>query len=318
MTFQHLSENPRDKARAWNIPLGVPGFRYADLNRVRRLEALDRAFLEAPCGTTTRPSRDAFDGLPRAAARSSELEESKLLMARGPPPGPLRGPPLPRRGRARRAVRARPRRSAPLPVEEELRGAPRLQGPALPGRDRRHGPRRPRVGLSRGRGHASARHRALRRSRARAGRGHGRAAAGRGARSRTRPRSSSPRCVAWTRALAFHPALARATRAASPRSTSPTRPTTPSSCPGSARGPTCPSTSQGPPETRRYRDGFDLTDPRFTPAREPARGPLLHHLPRARQGLLLDRAARQGRAPCRRTRSGSRSPAARSTRRSPR
>ena len=44
MTFQHLSENPRDKARAWNIPLGVPGFRYADLNRVRRLEALDAAF----------------------------------------------------------------------------------------------------------------------------------------------------------------------------------------------------------------------------------------------------------------------------------
>jgi hypothetical protein len=37
MTFKHLSENPRQQARAWNIALGVPGFRYAGLNRVRRL-----------------------------------------------------------------------------------------------------------------------------------------------------------------------------------------------------------------------------------------------------------------------------------------
>ena len=47
MTFKHLTENPREQARAWNIPLGVPGFRYADLNRVRRLEALDRAVSES-------------------------------------------------------------------------------------------------------------------------------------------------------------------------------------------------------------------------------------------------------------------------------
>ena len=45
MTFKHLSENLKQQARGWNIALGVSGFRYADLNRVRRLEALDRAFL---------------------------------------------------------------------------------------------------------------------------------------------------------------------------------------------------------------------------------------------------------------------------------
>jgi NADPH-dependent glutamate synthase beta subunit-like oxidoreductase/NAD(P)H-flavin reductase len=45
MALKHLPENPRQEARAWNLQLGVPGFKYADLNRVRRIEALDRAFL---------------------------------------------------------------------------------------------------------------------------------------------------------------------------------------------------------------------------------------------------------------------------------
>src|SRR5438445_451686 len=39
MTFKHLSENLHEQARPWNIRLGIEGFRYADLNRVRRLEA---------------------------------------------------------------------------------------------------------------------------------------------------------------------------------------------------------------------------------------------------------------------------------------
>jgi NADPH-dependent glutamate synthase beta subunit-like oxidoreductase/NAD(P)H-flavin reductase len=47
MALTHLSENTREEARAWNLQLGVPGFKYADLNRVRRIEALDRAFLQA-------------------------------------------------------------------------------------------------------------------------------------------------------------------------------------------------------------------------------------------------------------------------------
>jgi len=45
MALEHLPENPRQEARAWNLQLGLPGFKYADLNRVRRLEALDRAFI---------------------------------------------------------------------------------------------------------------------------------------------------------------------------------------------------------------------------------------------------------------------------------
>ncbi|MBI3784508.1 MAG: FAD-dependent oxidoreductase [Deltaproteobacteria bacterium] len=45
MALKHLPENARQEARAWNLQLGVAGFKYADLNRVRRLEALDRAFL---------------------------------------------------------------------------------------------------------------------------------------------------------------------------------------------------------------------------------------------------------------------------------
>jgi hypothetical protein len=82
MTFQHLPDNPRDKARSWNIPLGVPGFRYADLNRVRRLEALDRAFLatldEADPGLTAELT--AY----RAGARLEKLDEPKLLMRVAP------------------------------------------------------------------------------------------------------------------------------------------------------------------------------------------------------------------------------------------
>ncbi|HLK10726.1 MAG TPA: FAD-dependent oxidoreductase [Candidatus Binatia bacterium] len=47
MALKHLPESLRQESRAWNLQLGVPGFKYADLNRVRRLEALDRAFLQA-------------------------------------------------------------------------------------------------------------------------------------------------------------------------------------------------------------------------------------------------------------------------------
>ena len=47
MALKHLAENPRQQTRGWNLELGVPGFRYADLNRVRRLVALDTAFLAA-------------------------------------------------------------------------------------------------------------------------------------------------------------------------------------------------------------------------------------------------------------------------------
>ena len=46
MTLLHLSQNPRQEAAGWNFRLGVPGFRFADLNRVRRIASLDEVFRE--------------------------------------------------------------------------------------------------------------------------------------------------------------------------------------------------------------------------------------------------------------------------------
>ena len=44
MNYLHLPSSSRDTATAWNFPLGIKGFRYADLNRVRRLMVLHQAF----------------------------------------------------------------------------------------------------------------------------------------------------------------------------------------------------------------------------------------------------------------------------------
>jgi NADPH-dependent glutamate synthase beta subunit-like oxidoreductase/NAD(P)H-flavin reductase len=82
MTFKHLTENPRHQARAWNIPLGVKGFRYADLNRVRRLEALDRAFLES-LRAEDACLAERFVAW-RHNGRGDKLAESTLLMEAAP------------------------------------------------------------------------------------------------------------------------------------------------------------------------------------------------------------------------------------------
>src|ERR1700722_16268548 len=44
MNNLHLPSSSRSMATAWNFPLGIEGFRYADLNRVRRLMALYQLF----------------------------------------------------------------------------------------------------------------------------------------------------------------------------------------------------------------------------------------------------------------------------------
>src|SRR6478735_4271061 len=44
MNNMHLPSSSRSMATAWNFPLGIEGFRYADLNRVRRLMALYQVF----------------------------------------------------------------------------------------------------------------------------------------------------------------------------------------------------------------------------------------------------------------------------------
>ncbi len=44
MNFMHLPSTSRSTATSWNFVLGYPGFRFADLNRVRRLMDLDQCF----------------------------------------------------------------------------------------------------------------------------------------------------------------------------------------------------------------------------------------------------------------------------------
>jgi NADPH-dependent glutamate synthase beta subunit-like oxidoreductase/NAD(P)H-flavin reductase len=44
MNYLHLPSSTRSAATSWNFPLGIDGFRYADLNRVRRLMAFFEVF----------------------------------------------------------------------------------------------------------------------------------------------------------------------------------------------------------------------------------------------------------------------------------
>src|SRR5512140_250685 len=84
MALKHLPENPRQEARAWNLQLGVPGFKYADLNRVRRIEALDRAFLQA-LRDADAPLAEAFARYRAAGGEGVEREaESDLLLKVAP------------------------------------------------------------------------------------------------------------------------------------------------------------------------------------------------------------------------------------------
>jgi NADPH-dependent glutamate synthase beta subunit-like oxidoreductase/NAD(P)H-flavin reductase len=84
MALKHLPENPRQAARAWNLQLGVPGFKYADLNRVRRIESLDRAFFaeldknEPDLASDFRAYRDS------GGTDRNRLQEAELLIRVAP------------------------------------------------------------------------------------------------------------------------------------------------------------------------------------------------------------------------------------------
>ena len=72
MALRRLPENPRQQARAWNLQLGVPGFKYADLNRVR------------PSRPSTAPSLPSFEApIPRLLKIWSviEIRAEKTTMA---------------------------------------------------------------------------------------------------------------------------------------------------------------------------------------------------------------------------------------------
>jgi NADPH-dependent glutamate synthase beta subunit-like oxidoreductase/NAD(P)H-flavin reductase len=261
MTFKHLSENPRQQARAWNIALGVPGFRYADLNRVRRLEALDRAFFESLRGEDAGLASN-FETW-RAGSGLEKLAESKLLMEVAPHVGRFvarlfhveaEHEALCARVRAdqvlfkwkrtfveRRVFKDPPSaqelsRLDPAAVESAYREAvdARMPDAALSA-----DPERELAEVTMALLEAPA--------------------SGRG--GTEEPMAA---VLAWTRALAFHPALAPRRRGFASFHV-PHKTDYAELVPRVRPRPDLPEYFVGPPETRRYRDGFDLTDPRNRP-----------------------------------------------------
>jgi NADPH-dependent glutamate synthase beta subunit-like oxidoreductase/NAD(P)H-flavin reductase len=84
MALKHLPQNLREEARAWNLQLGIPGFKYADLNRVRRLEALDKAFLQTLHESDPALAAE-FERYRNASGGGVErLQESELLIRVAP------------------------------------------------------------------------------------------------------------------------------------------------------------------------------------------------------------------------------------------
>src|ERR1700730_18652654 len=75
MNHFHLPSASRGTTPSWNFPLGVPGFRYADLNRVRRLMALDQAFRDDLA------QADADLARKYEAARVNRIADTELLIA---------------------------------------------------------------------------------------------------------------------------------------------------------------------------------------------------------------------------------------------
>jgi hypothetical protein len=261
MTFQHLSENPRDKARAWNVPLGVPGFRYADLNRVRRLEALDSAF-RAGLRADDPALADALDAY-RGGGPIPKLEEANLLMAVGPHLGRFvarlfhveaEHAELCTRVKAdqllsqwkktfvERRVFKDPPTSAEIEAMDQdvLESAYRAVVDTL----------QPDAALS------ADPERELAEVTAALQRAVGEKQEGADDQLAT--------VITWTRALAFHPALARRRQRIASFHV-PHKTDYADLVPRVHPRADLPEYFQGPPESRRYRDGFDLTDPRNSP-----------------------------------------------------
>jgi NADPH-dependent glutamate synthase beta subunit-like oxidoreductase/NAD(P)H-flavin reductase len=260
LALKHLAENPRQQARTWNFALGVPGFKYADLNRVRRLEALDRAFLDAlrEQDAGLADELTAYRENPKSLDR---LRESELLIRVAPHLGRfvarLFGIEAERAALAervrqdqvlqrwRKAYLERKLLKTPPPFDEaadpvELESAYReIVDAVIPDAALTSDPERELAEVTT-------------------------RVAEEAESGDTLAARRLDTVFAWTRVLAFHPALAeRRKRFVSfhvPRRTDyqalvdHVRPRA-----------DLPGYFVGPPETRRCRDGFDLTDPRFTP-----------------------------------------------------
>jgi len=269
MALRHLPENPRQQARAWNLQLGVPGFKYADLNRVRRLEALDRAFIAELQNADSMLAGDFIRYRDSDGKDRDRLQESHLLIKVAPHLGSFIArlfhiekeyAELCERVRAdqvvfrwkRNFVERHVLKNPPSPEElarmdpVELEFAYReVIDELMPDASLTSDPERELAvvcttlqeaidGASGGREAGEVAH------------------------------ASLARVQAWVCALAFHPALAQRRKQITslhiihktdyhelvPR----IRPRA-----------DLPEYFMGPPETRRHRDGFDLTDSRYTP-----------------------------------------------------
>jgi NADPH-dependent glutamate synthase beta subunit-like oxidoreductase/NAD(P)H-flavin reductase len=79
MNNLHLPSSSRSTATAWNFPLGIEGFRYADLNRVRRLMALHDVFRDE-LRAADPALAERYDQRCEQAARGEGNENTSLLI----------------------------------------------------------------------------------------------------------------------------------------------------------------------------------------------------------------------------------------------
>jgi NADPH-dependent glutamate synthase beta subunit-like oxidoreductase/NAD(P)H-flavin reductase len=265
MNYFHLPSASRSAAPSWNFPLGVPGFRFADLNRVRRLMALDQAFRDDLAHTDAELSRK-FE-----AARSSGQADTELLIAVARHMDRF----LAKLFHIEPAVNTMNRRTLddnvvfqckhdfldrrvlkPRPAAEELAGMHiaelefayrEVVAETLPGIDLTADPEREMAEVVM---------RLL---------GEQAKAKGTPADERSSKRDQAlAKVSAWVRALAFHSDLApRRQRFAS--FVLPEKLDYQDLVPRIFGRTSLPMAFEGPDETRRFRDGFTLTDERFTP-----------------------------------------------------
>ena len=79
MNYLHLPSSLRSTAATWNFPLGIDGYRYADLNRVRRLMGLFQAFRDEVRAVDPALSERYEQGCNQYARREG-LEDTALLI----------------------------------------------------------------------------------------------------------------------------------------------------------------------------------------------------------------------------------------------
>ena len=274
MALKHLPESIKQEARAWNLQLGVPGFRYADLNRVRRLEALDSAFLkelesaDLTLADDFRRYRDS-GGLDR-----ERLKESELLIRVAPYAGAfiarlfkieVEHQALKTRicdhhviSRWKREfIERRILKSTPSvetsaqtdPVELEF-AYREVVDELMPGASLSGDPERELAVVT-----------MMLQDRIDAkGEGVNGASA---SDDKTADRARLARVEAWVRALAFHPALSHRRKQITSFKI-PHKVEYEELVPRIRPRPELPEFFMGPQETRRRRDGFDLTDSRYT------------------------------------------------------